>query len=150
VVERFPQHVRCPVAGLSGKLHYVQSSGLSGRYRRFRVLVVADHTELQDAFVDLFGEEPDVELAGIARTASGALDQARCLRPDLLLVDIDMAGGIGERVIAEIVAELPETKLIAMSIRGDRQMLQHVRVLGAHKYLAKGADVVDSMRSFFQ
>jgi hypothetical protein len=53
-------------------------------------------------------------------------------------------------VIAETAAVITETKLIAMSIRGDRQMLRRVQLLGAHKYLAKGADVVDSMRSFFQ
>jgi DNA-binding NarL/FixJ family response regulator len=112
-------------------------------------LVVADHTELREALVDLFGAEPDVELVGIARTVSGALDETRCQRPDLVLVDIDMAGGVGERVIAETAAEIPEIRLIALSLRGDRQMLRHVRQLGAHKCLAKGADVVDSMRSFF-
>jgi pilus assembly protein CpaE len=127
----------------------VQWSSFSSGYRRFRVLVVAEHTELRDAFADLLGDDPDVELAGIARTLSGALDAARCQRPDALLVDVDMAGGVGERVIAETAVEIPETKLIAMSIRGDRQMLRHVQLLGAHKYLAKGADVVDSMRSFF-
>lgn len=113
------------------------------------MLVVAEHPELTDALVDLLGDDPATELAGISRTVSAALDEVRCQRPDVLLVDIDMAGGAGERVIAETAAEIPETKLIAMSIRGDRQMLRHVQQLGAHKYLAKGADVVDSMRSFF-
>jgi DNA-binding NarL/FixJ family response regulator len=132
------------------KLEHVQLSKPPVKYRRFRVLVVADHAELQDALVDLFGEDPDLELAGIARTVAGALDQARCQRPDVLLIDLDMAGGVGERVIAEMAGEMPETKLIAMSIRGDRHMSQHVLLLGAHRFLAKGADVVDSMRGFFQ
>lgn len=133
----------------SGTLHGVQWSSFSSGYRRFRVLVVAEHPELTDALADLLGDDPDTELAGIARTVSAALDEVRCQRPDALLVDIDMAGGAGERVIAETAAEIPEIKLIAMSIRGDRPLLRHVQLLGAHRYLAKGADVVDSMRSFF-
>jgi DNA-binding NarL/FixJ family response regulator len=128
----------------------VQLSRQSARQRRFRVLVVADHTELQDALVDLLGEDPDLELAGVARTAADALEQAHCRCPDVLLVDLDMAGGVGERVITETVRELPGTNLIAMSIRGDRMTSLRAHALGAHKYLTKGADVVESMRGFFQ
>lgn len=105
---------------------------------------------MQDALVDLFGEDPDVELAGVARTVADALAQAHCQFPDVMLVDLDMAGGVGESVIEEMVRELPATKLIAMSIRGDRTMSSRAHALGAHKYLTKGADVVDSMRGFFQ
>ena len=115
-----------------------------------RVVVVADHYELQDALVDLLGEHPEIELAGLATTVTGAVGQARCEQPDVVLVDMDMAGSVGERVIAEISGEMPEVKKVAMSIRGDRETLSRIHSLGVDKHIPKGADVVDSMRGFFQ
>jgi DNA-binding NarL/FixJ family response regulator len=114
-----------------------------------RVVVVADHDELQDALVDLLGDDPDIEIAGLARTVAGAVGQARALLPDVLLVDMDMAGSAGERVIAEVSGAIPEIRMVALSIRGDGETSSGFRSPGVDLHLPKGADVVDSMRSFF-
>lgn len=127
----------------------MQLSNTSAIGSRIRVLLVADHIELQEALVDLLGEEPDVELAGIARTVADAVEVARCQHPDVLLIDFDMAGGAGEQVITEVSGEMPETKQIAMSMSGDRDTVLRIQKLGA-EHVIKGADVVDSMKGFFE
>jgi DNA-binding NarL/FixJ family response regulator len=130
----------------SVKVDHVQLSEAVVTNTPVRVLVVAEHVELQDALVDLFGDDPEFELAGIARTVADAVGQARCAKPDVLLIDLDMAGGVGAQVIAEIAEEMSHVTQIAMSSFGDRETLKRIHSLGAHRHLRKGADVVDLMK----
>lgn len=128
----------------------VQLSKPSVTGKPVRVLVVANHDVLEDALVDLLGDEPRIELAGIARTVTGAVGRTRCEQPDLVLVDMDMPGSVGERVVTEIHGEMPHITKIGMTIRVDSTALSRIRSLGVDHHIPKGADVVDSMRGFLQ
>lgn len=115
-----------------------------------RVVIVADHEVLEAALVELLSDDPRIELAGIARTATGAVGQARCEQPDLVLVDMDMPGSVGESVVTEIHGEMPHIRKIGLSIRADHESLERLYSLGVDTHITKGADVVDSMRGFFK
>ena len=58
----------------------------------FRVLLVDDHALFRDGMSRLFAYEDDFEVVGEASSGEEALELARALIPDLVLMDIDMPG----------------------------------------------------------
>ncbi|NOZ48629.1 MAG: response regulator transcription factor [Chloroflexi bacterium] len=102
-----------------------------------RVLVVDDHPLMREALIAALTTEPDMEVAGEAATGQEAVEQAQALQPDVIIMDLLMPGVDGIEAIATIQAELPRTRILAItsSIDGGR-VLDAVRA-GALGYLLK-------------
>ena len=80
----------------------------------------------------------DVAAPSIARQA--ALEQTRALRPDMVVMDVNMPGGGGLKATRAIKAELPETKIVMLTIAEDDAHLFEALESGASGYLLKGMD----------
>ena len=80
---------------------------------------------------------PDIEIVAEAATAEQALRMAPDLRPDVLLVDIDLPGMDGVQLVRELAPRLPETMIVILTVSSsERDLVEAVRS-GARGYLTK-------------
>ncbi|HJP72473.1 MAG TPA: response regulator transcription factor [Candidatus Limnocylindria bacterium] len=101
-----------------------------------RVLLVDDHALVRSAIRQAL-EAPDVTVVGEARSAEEALEMAPRLRPDLVLLDIDLPGMTGIEAVRELAPRLPETRVVMLTVSTDRRDLLDAVRHGAFGYLTK-------------
>ena len=101
-----------------------------------RVMLVDDHALVRSAVRQAL-TAPDVEVVGEAANGDDALLLAPDLRPDLLLLDINLPGGDGLRVLRELRPRLPETKIVMLTVSTERRDLLEAIREGAAGFLTK-------------
>jgi two-component system nitrate/nitrite response regulator NarL len=100
------------------------------------VMVVDDHALVRSAIRQAL-DAPDVDVVGEARNAEEALELAPQLRPDILLLDIDLPGMTGIEAVRELAPRLPETRVVMLTVSTDRRDLLEAMRHGAAGYLTK-------------
>jgi len=103
----------------------------------FRVLLVDDHALFRDGMSRLFSYEDDFEVVGEASSGEEALELARALIPDLVLMDIDMPGIGGLEAIRSLARELPIVTVVALTVHEDDETVFEAIKSGAQGYLVK-------------
>ena len=89
-----------------------------------RILVVDDEPLFSEMLCRTLSSEPSLEVAGVARDGETALRLARELRPDAVVMDIELAGGEdGIETALKIKAEMPKTGIVILSAHNDRRYL---------------------------
>ncbi len=101
-----------------------------------RVMLVDDHALVRSAIRQAL-EAPDVVVVGEARSAEQAMELATELRPDVLLLDIDLPGLSGIEAVREMAPRLPDTQIIMLTASTDRRDLMEAIRHGAAGYLNK-------------
>ena len=101
-----------------------------------RVLLVDDHALVRSAIRQAL-EAPDIDVVGEARNAEEAIEMAPQLRPDLLLLDIDLPGMTGIEAVRELAPRLPDTRIVMLTVSTDRRDLLDAMRHGAAGYLTK-------------
>ena len=101
-----------------------------------RVLLVDDHALVRSAIRQALSA-PDIEIVGECATAEEVLGRAVALRPDVILLDIDLPGMSGVDVVRELAPRLPRTKIVMLTVSTDRRHLIDAIRHGASGYLTK-------------
>jgi DNA-binding NarL/FixJ family response regulator len=112
-----------------------------------RVLVAEDAPVVRRALAALISADPALELVGTAEDAVEAIELARATRPDVAIVDVKMPGGGGSRATREILWHSPETRVLALSARAERENVLEMRSAGAACYLLKGMPAHQILRT---
>jgi DNA-binding NarL/FixJ family response regulator len=107
-----------------------------------RVLLVDDHSLFLEGLRNLLVSE-GIQVIGLAKDGLEALAQARRLRPDVILMDIQMPRCDGVCATRLIKAELPECKVVMLTISEDEQDLFEAVKSGASGYLLKRVDATE-------
>ncbi len=102
-----------------------------------RVLIADDHKILRQGLASIINSQPDLELAGEAKDGREAVELARQLRPDVVVMDIEMPGTNGVDATRTIATEHPEIRVIGLSMHTREDMEQAMRAAGAFEYLPK-------------
>jgi DNA-binding NarL/FixJ family response regulator len=102
-----------------------------------RVLLADDHKILRQGLQTLLQNEPDIEVVGQADNGRGAIELAKELRPDVVIMDVAMpdVGGVG--ATRELVNAVPTAKVVALSMHSDRRFVTGMLSAGASGYLLK-------------
>lgn len=111
-----------------------------------RVLLVDDHALFRAGIASLL-RAWDIEVLGQAEDGLEALEQARRLSPDVILMDITMPGCSGLEATRLIMAEMPEIKIVMVTVSHDDQDLFEAIKSGAHGYLLKNMSEEDFGRT---
>jgi DNA-binding NarL/FixJ family response regulator len=101
-----------------------------------RVMLVDDHALVRSAIRQAI-TAPDVEVVGEASTAEEALALAPTLRPDVMLLDLDLPGMSGSHLVRELAPRLPQTKIVMLTVSTSRRDLLDAMRHGARGYLTK-------------
>jgi PAS domain S-box-containing protein len=120
------------VVRLPRLLNSVAATGLGG----IRVLVVDDHPLYLEGLRNLLAAR-GLRIVGVARDGVEAQERARALRPDLILMDVEMPKRDGLEATRLIKAELPTTKIVMLTVAADEAQLFQALQYGASGYLLK-------------
>ncbi|HYM52084.1 MAG TPA: response regulator transcription factor [Candidatus Dormibacteraeota bacterium] len=101
-----------------------------------RVMLADDHALVRSAVRQAL-DAPDIEVVGEAATADEVLLLAPQLLPDILLLDINLPGTDGLRLLRELVPRLPETRIVMLTVSSSRRDLAEAVRNGAAGYLTK-------------
>lgn len=112
-----------------------------------RLLIVDDHTLFREGLQAIFFTVHDIEVVGEASSGEDAIRQAEMLKPDVLLMDIQMEDMNGIEASKRILDMLPETKIIMLTMLEDSESLFAAMIAGARSYVLKGADKAEVLKT---
>lgn len=105
-----------------------------------RVLVVEDHPLFRKGVVSLLAAVPDLVLAGVAGSGEEAVAQASELRPDVVLMDLQLPGMSGIEATRAIVADAPAMRVLVLTLFEDEESVLLALRAGARGYVLKDAE----------
>jgi two-component system response regulator NreC len=105
-----------------------------------RILLADDHTIVLQGLSRFLQEQEDMEVVGQAKDGYTAVELARELAPDVVVMDISMPGLNGIDATRLICSENPEVKVIGLSMHSARRYVQEMYRAGARGYLLKDCD----------
>lgn len=117
---------------------------------RISVLLVDDHKAFREGLARLLGEESDLEVVGEAGDGLEAIEMARVLLPDVVIIDVSMPNMNGLDAIREIVTAAPGTRVIVLSAYSYQSYVVPAMEAGASGYLLKtmgGKEIAAAVRS---
>jgi DNA-binding NarL/FixJ family response regulator len=104
---------------------------------QIRILVVDDHAVVRKGLVMVLRLEPGFEVVGEADNGRQAIDLARKLRPDLVLLDLKMPGMDGEETALALKKEAPETRILILTGTEVDDGLTKMLAAGVDGYVLK-------------
>jgi DNA-binding NarL/FixJ family response regulator len=103
-----------------------------------RILIVDDHDLVREGIRALLEQDPLLEVVGESGDGQEAIRLATRLRPDVVLMDVNLPGGMGGLEATEaIAADLPEVKVIVLTQYENREYIKRAIRIGARGYLLK-------------
>ncbi|MCC6297683.1 MAG: response regulator transcription factor [Anaerolineales bacterium] len=104
---------------------------------RVRVLLADDHALFREGLAGIIRAQPDLQVVGEANDGLEAFVKAQEIKPDLILMDVQMPGMDGIEAVRQIKQVLPETIIVMLTVRGDDDLLFEALKNGAQGYLLK-------------
>ena len=119
--------------------------------RRVNVLIADDHAIVKDGLVSLLKDS--YEVVGAVVDGQRLLDEARRLRPDVIVTDVSMPGMSGLDVMARLKADGVDSKVIVLTMHNDAEMAAQALRAGASGFLLKqsaGEELVTAIEQVLQ
>jgi DNA-binding NarL/FixJ family response regulator len=117
---------------------------------QIRILIADDHAVLREGLRLLLETQLDMTVIGEAGDGIEALEQARKLKPDVILLDIAMPRMSGLETVSLIKEAVPDTRIVVLSMYEKEAYAHQVLEAGAYGYVLKGepsADILAAIRS---
>ena len=115
-----------------------------------RVVVADDHDLVRVGLVRMLEDIPEIEVIGEASSGEEAIQHARTLQPDVIVMDVKMPGIGGIEATRKISTQYPNTKVVAVSALNDAPFPQRLLKAGAMAYLTKGAEIGEMVTAIKQ
>lgn len=113
------------------------------------ILLVDDHQLFRDALRGMLGAAKDLRIIGEVGDGEAAIQAARDLQPDVILMDISMPGMNGIEATRTIQTENPDTRIVVLSMHADKRFVLEALKAGASGYYLKdssGPELEDGVR----
>ncbi len=104
-----------------------------------RILIADDHAMMRKGLRTVIEPHAGWEICGEATTGLEALDLAKSLRPDLVVLDVSMPGLNGLEVAHRLARSMPEVRLLLFTMHNSPQFAKDVTKSGAHGYVCKSS-----------
>ena len=104
-----------------------------------RILLVDDHKVLRDGLRALLELEIDLRIVGEAGTGASAIELARSLAPDLMILDLSLPDMSGLEVIRAVRRDMTGIRIIVLSMHSRREFVVPVMEAGSDGYVPKSA-----------
>ncbi len=101
------------------------------------ILLVDDHPIFRKGLEHLLAREEDLHIVAEAGNGREAIETAKTIQPDLIVMDINMPDLDGIEATRQIIAEMPETKIVALSVHAGKQFIRDMIQAGALGYILK-------------
>ena len=104
-----------------------------------RVLLADDHAVVRDGLSGLLQRLPGIDVIGRASDGQEAVDMTLQMEPDVVVMDVSMPGLSGMEATCQILAQLPATRVIGLSMHTEPDIATAMLDAGACAYLAKSS-----------
>ncbi|EEG76107.1 response regulator [Dethiobacter alkaliphilus] len=121
--------------------------------RKIRLLVADDHALLRDGLKKILALHHDLEVVAEAPDGQEAYNMTKTIRPDIVLMDINMPNMNGIDATRRIKSEFPEIGVIALTIHDDEEYIYELVKCGVSAYMLKDIEtdcLVDAIRAVFR
>ncbi len=112
------------------------------------ILVIDDHLLFREGLIGLFRNSPEFKVIGDVGSVHEGIEKARQLRPDIILMDFSLPDGTGLDATKVIIPELPNCKIIFLTVyEAEEKLLDAIRA-GAKGYMLKniaGSNLISSL-----
>lgn len=108
--------------------------------RKHNVFLVDDHTIFAESLKLLLEARPEYRVIGSTDNCLSAIDLAKECRPDIILMDLSMPDMSGIEATRRIIEELPDTKVVALTMHKDEGFVAQFFAAGGSGYLVKDMD----------
>ena len=108
-----------------------------------RILLADDHALFREGLAGILAAQPDFEVVGEASDGLEAIVKAQELKPDLVLMDIQMPGCDGLEATRYIKKDLPDTIVVVLTVRDENEKLFEAIRQGAQGYILKNINSRD-------
>ena len=105
--------------------------------RRLKILVADDHEVMRTGVRALIEQEPEWQVCGTATNGQEAVDAARKLKPDVVILDMTMPELDGLEALREIKRALPNTEVVIFSAHHSEEVIGQLFEAGAKSYIQK-------------
>jgi DNA-binding NarL/FixJ family response regulator len=102
-----------------------------------RVLIADDHAAVRKGVCTILTQRLDLEVCGEAENGREAIEKAKALEPDLIILDVTMPVLSGFEAAREIRKVLPKTPILILTMHGSRQLVEEAKRLGLNGYVGK-------------
>ncbi len=112
-----------------------------------RVMVVDDHTMVRESLATALSTSPDIEVVGTAGSGREALEKAKALHPEVILMDIKMPKMDGIKACRLIKSALPEVNVVILTVMDDEASVIEAVSAGASGYVLKSMPVAELVKA---
>lgn len=105
-----------------------------------RLMIVDDHALVRQGLKQILGLEEDFIVVGEVQHGDEVIEKVLSLKPDVILMDINLPGKNGIELTAELKAKIPAVKILALTIDTDQYHLSKIIKAGALGYILKDID----------
>ena len=106
---------------------------------KIRVLIADDHALVRAGLSTVLGFEDDIEVVGEASNGRKAIDAARTLKPDVIIMDLMMPVLNGVDATAQIMSDTPDAKVLILTTYGEAEDIRRALDAGATSAIMKTA-----------
>ncbi|MCB8950447.1 MAG: response regulator [Ardenticatenales bacterium] len=115
-----------------------------------RVMVVDDLQETRESIYKFLQFDPGIEVIGEAASGREAIEKARQLQPDVILMDVNMPDMDGISATKAITQSVPMSQIIIMSVQSDTPYMRQAMMAGARDFLMKPFSLDDLLRAIHE
>lgn len=108
--------------------------------KKIRVLITDDHRVVREGLSAILETKEEIEIVGEAKDGGEAVEKARELLPDVIVMDVSMPGMNGVEATRIIKREMPQIGIVALTMYEDQQYIFDLVRAGAKGYLLKDSD----------
>ena len=110
---------------------------------KISVLLVDDHSLVRRGFRRMLEDETDIQVVGEASSGTEAVELARKLKPQVILMDCALQGESGITATRKIIEALPDTAVLMLSMHSEETLVRQSLEAGARGYILKNASDLD-------
>lgn len=113
-----------------------------------RILIADDHSLFREGLSNLFTDE-SIKIVGLAESGADAIEKSRILKPDIILMDIGMKGMNGIEATKVIYQEMPEIRIIGLTMHSDINYIREILDSGASGYILKSCSYPELLEAIY-
>ncbi|HMH20246.1 MAG TPA: response regulator transcription factor [Puia sp.] len=104
-----------------------------------KLIIVDDHLHVREAWGWILNKEPRMEVIAQCSSGEEAIEAAKLLQPDVILMDINMRPMNGIEATRQIKKIAPDIRIIGVSVQADRSYVNEMLRSGANGYVTKNS-----------